>query len=319
MDYFIVAGSPQWIERNEPILIYCLKHKIPISFIGIGTNNLISKWHRKLLSLVAKSQLCEIVLTRDSIAKQIMIDIGFKNVIQILDPAFFINYSDIIDFKDDKRHSENYNVLCWRNFQNESLLYPSGVPTIRNKPLLFLRIKINREFNKKKKIVLKRDKSRDYSLDKYLLKTFKRMDDPKRVIVHSNYEIKNAERLFGKEYVYYCTNYIDMLKIYAQTKNYIGTRIHGAISAIVNGASTLLIYHSTKVKAFSEGIDKLSEDYPEIKNFTKVLNVSKISNEIFDKQLYQIDIYKIENAIYKNLSEIQKILRNLEILGSYMI
>ncbi|MCA9399433.1 MAG: polysaccharide pyruvyl transferase family protein, partial [Candidatus Omnitrophica bacterium] len=88
-DYFIVAGTPKWVFKNEQIYRYCLEKKIPMSLIGVGTRDLIAKSQYDLMKKVAASGLCEVCLTRDRLAHEALKELGFSNGEMILCPCFF--------------------------------------------------------------------------------------------------------------------------------------------------------------------------------------------------------------------------------------
>lgn len=108
MDYFIIAGTPKWIGKNEKIYRYCLKKRVPLSIIGVGTagglKNIIQK---RLMEKVAASNLCEVALARDYLAKETLEKSGFQNVKLMLDTAFFNFNPQKNDSKYNKIKNEN--------------------------------------------------------------------------------------------------------------------------------------------------------------------------------------------------------------------
>ena len=254
IDYFIVAGTPQWIYKNIDIYKYCLKKDIPFSLIGVGTRNLYN-YHKNLFNKIKESDLCEIALARDNHAYTIFNNIGFKNLDKIPDPAFFMN--PISDNNETK-----YNIVGWRKqFWPEAADYGSKF-YLRYYKTLPNRIKYL--LYKKKDFRRKRKKYNDLFLDIY-----QNLFSPKLVMVHDNREIKDAEDIFGKNNVYYSTDYKEIFKKYANANYYIGSRIHGLIPSIIHGASGDLVYTSNKADAINTSISILN-NYTNLKNMVNI-------------------------------------------------
>jgi hypothetical protein len=99
---------------------------------------------------------------------------------------------------------------------------------------------------------------------------FSAMPHPKLVMVHDNREIDRAEALFGPAFVFYSTDYMNMLKVYATAIRYVGSRIHGAIPALVHGAPAHLIYPTGKAVTMENSVELLRRYVPDIAQIIKV-------------------------------------------------
>jgi hypothetical protein len=254
MDYFIVAGTPEWMYRNEDIYKYCLKHDIPISLIGVGTKNIFTSSHRKLMTKLSRSNLCEIALCRDKPAYDIFSEYKFANIEIILDPAFFM--PPVV-----RQTADLVNIVNWQKIyfgkKHPNLMY--------DYPLIYLK---NRLMFTASESSLKRIKN---NYDKYMQKIFAALPGPKLVVVHENHEVEEANRLFGKEHVFFSTDYNLILDKYACANFVYSSRIHGAIPALVHGAPIHLIYPSPKAKVL-ESTKKIFENY----NFDQIAGLLKI-------------------------------------------
>jgi len=298
-DYFIVAGTPQWIFRNEIIYKYCLKKGIPISIIGVGTRGLVSSSHYRLMKRVAKSSLCEIALARDETALNTLKEIGFSNAELILDPAFFMKPLKTI---------KKINILGWR--------YQFGCdydPTLPyNHPLKYLRMRQIRWIKRKKRNVLRDE------YNKYMLHYFASITEPKLVIVHDNREIKEAESIFGKDYVFYSSDYREIFRRYASAKNYIGSRLHGAIPAMIHGSSVHLVYSDSRWKALKSALLILSKY---IKNIDKKINITICGENGFNyehKTLEPFDKEELQKAIEKEKIKIISLFKSQKVLSDFI-
>ena len=307
-DYFIVAGTPQWIYKNIYIYKYCLKHDIPFSLIGVGTSNLY-KYHIKLLKHLAKSNLCEIALARDIDAYNVFKEVGFKNIGLMIDPAFFM---EPLKYRERK-----INVLGWRQqFWTGSADYPLTFYFRYYKTMIS---KLKNYFRNKKKQNLENRNIYDI----YFQKIFERMETPKLVIVHDNREVKKAKKLFGENNIFYSSNYKEMFKFLSKTKYYYGSRIHGAIPALIHGASINLIYTSRKANVLETSMGIL-ENYNN--NLKSLVNVKYWGKDIFEnidlnKNISNINNQEtnLTNAINAENIRINNILKKQKVLSQYML
>ncbi len=244
-DYVCIAGTPEWIAKTEKIYRYCLKYRIPLSIIGVGTRGgLHTLAQRKLMEKVAKSGLVEVCTARDKKALNLMKEFGFENPEPMLDPAFFM---------DAIPGEKVNNILCWRDLSIAySTLWKKKTPR-----------RIAEAFYSNWKIKPKR-------YNQFMKDVFSLMPEPKLVTVHDNREIKKAEQLFGSDRVFYSVDYMDMLKKYSTAKSYIGSRIHGAIAAAINGASIHLIYANKKAAVIENSLELLRQYIPNINRKIKI-------------------------------------------------
>lgn len=298
-DYFIMAGTPQWIFRNEIIYEYCLKKSMPISIIGVGTRGLVNIRHHRLMKNVANSGLCELALARDETALNTLRELGFKNAELMLDPAFFMKPLE---------KTEKINIFNWR-YQYGSDYDPN---LLYNHPIKFLRMQQILLVKKRE-----RKKMRD-EYNQYMINLFASMPEPKKVIVHDNREIKEAENIFGKKYIFYSSDYRDIFKFYSSAKNYVGSRLHGAIPALIHGASVRLVYSDTRWKALKAAMSILS---PYIEGIDKKIKITICGrNEMLDsyKSLQPVGKKEIQVAIDKERERIRSLLKNQRILSEFI-
>jgi hypothetical protein len=75
---------------------------------------------------------------------------------------------------------------------------------------------------------------------------FENLPEPRRVVVHDNREIIPAEKIFGRENVFYATDPAVMFEVFARTRLYVGSRIHGAIPVVIHGGCARLLYATSK-------------------------------------------------------------------------
>lgn len=241
MDYFIVAGTPQWVVNTEPVYKYCLKKGIHLSFIGIGMDDTLGRIdYEILMRKVASSGLCELALVRDDIAYERLKELGFKNVQKILDPAFFVK---------TLQNENKINILGWRNPNGYVAMYYFCKQPYKINKLV-------KGIYHQYKIFRNREKYKNYN--ESMCNIFRDMPEPKMVIIHDNREIEMAEKLFSSEYVFYSTDYKRMFEMYSRANSYIGSRIHGAIPCIIHNAPVNLIYSNKKANVLESSRDIIS-------------------------------------------------------------
>jgi polysaccharide pyruvyl transferase WcaK-like protein len=299
-DYFIMAGTPQWIFRNEIIYEFCLKKSIPMSIIGIGTRGLVNSRHHRLMKHVANSGLCELALARDETALNTLKELGFKNAELMLDPAFFMKPLTVTERK--------VNILGWRyQFGGDyDPTFPYG------HPLKFLRMQQIAWVKRRE-----RNKTRA-EYNKYMINLFASMPESKKVIVHDNREIKEAENIFGKEHIFYSSDYRDIFKHYVSAKNYVGSRLHGAIPAMIHGASVHLVYSDTRWKALKAAMSILS---PYIEGIEKKIKITLCTENRFYRQykpLESLDTIEIQTALRQEKKKIRSLFQSQKILSEFI-
>jgi hypothetical protein len=300
IDYFIAAGSPEWMYKNENIYKYCLEHKIPFSIIGVGTRNVFGRLHFSLIRKIAQSELCEVAFARDESALKVFREFGFQNIDLIPDPAFF---AMPIDFE------EKINFLGWRdNF-------------IDYEPSFLFRYPHRWLYKQVSNRILRRklwgSSKRKY--DKLMQEIFCSMPEPKMVIVHDNREVQKAERLFGAEYVFYSSDYRRIFEKYSQARIYIGSRIHGAIPSLIHGASAYLIYSNPKAKVLETSIDILSRYSLDISQKAKVYYLEDGQIDLKKYEENSLDRKIIAEAISREGQRIREILKKQSILRDFIL
>jgi len=300
IDYFIAAGTPEWMYKNERIYRYCLKHRIPFSIIGVGTRNIFGWSHRNLVRKLAKSGLCEAAFARDKSAFRVLEEFGFRNKSLILDPAFFMRPLET---------KKTTNIFGWRDYYVES---EPSFPFRYPHKWLFKQLK-----NKLLRGDLWGKSKEDYT--KLLLELFSAMPEPKMVIVHDNREVKKAEKLFGAENVFYSSNYRDIFRKYSHAISYIGTRIHGAIPSMIHGAQTHLIYGNLKADVLKTSIEILSNYLPNISKNVKLKYLKDKQLKFEESQKDSSDQKTIGEAISKEKQRIREILRKQPVLGEFIL
>ncbi|MFX0137373.1 MAG: polysaccharide pyruvyl transferase family protein [Candidatus Hodarchaeota archaeon] len=300
IDYFIMAGTPQWIFRNEVIYDYCLKMGIPISIIGVGTRGIANNAHYKLMKRVANSGLCEISTARDEAALESLKELGFKNTELMLDPAFFMQSLDM---------KEKINILGWRY----QFGYDHDPYLLRMEPLKFFRMQQIRWSKRKERKLLREE------YNKYMLRIFDSMAEPKLIVIHDNREIEKAESIFGKQYVFYSSDYREIFRIYSTTKIYFGSRLHGSIPAIIHGGSVHLIYADPRWNCMKTAISILSKHIEDINKKIKVTLIGKDILDDFTNGLEPLNKDKIQKAIKKEKDKIRSLLKNQKLLSSLIV
>jgi len=303
IDYFIVAGTPEWLYKNEHIYKYCLKKGIPFSIIGVGTRNVFGRMHRNLMKQIAKSGLCEVVLCRDKKAAQVFNEFKFQNVDIMLDPAFFMKPL-ISDKKTYILNWRSYFVECEPSFPFK---YPHR--------WLYGQFKTN---------ILKRNfwlQARE-NYNKVMEEIFTAMPEPKEITVHDNCEVQKAKDLFQTEKVFYSTDYREIFKRYASARVYIGSRIHGVIPSIIHGASGYVLYATPKAEALEISLEILSRYIPDLSRTTKLKYLNDKDLQINYWELLKenpLDQDIIAEAINKEKQKNRTILKSLPILSDFIL
>jgi len=294
IDYFIVAGTPEWLYKNERIYKHCLKKGIPFSMIGVGTQNVFGRLHRNLMKQMADSGLCEIVLCRDRQATRVFNEFGLQNINIMLDPAFF-NRPIGVDRK--------INILNWRGYFIE--LSPDF---IFKYPHRWLYRNLRDRVLKKRFLRKLKEK-----YDEIMKNIFTVMPEPKEIVVHDNCEVQEAQNLFQTENVFYSSDHREIFKRYASAKVYIGSRIHGAIPSIVHGNSAYVLYPTSKAEALEVSLEILSKYIPEITQWMKLEYLRMEDLQIDYKGLFKenlIDQGIIAEAINKEKLKVRAILKS---------
>lgn len=303
MNYFIVAGTPKWIFNSEPIYRYCLKKGTPLSIIGVGTRDIYGKSQYNLLKKVAKSGLCEAALARDKSAAETLQELGFKDVELILDPCFFKKpiHQDIREL----------NILGWR----EQYSLDADPKLLIRFPGYALRALLEKKIFKRENLVKKRK-----LYNEFMLNVFNKLPNPKLVTVHDNREIKKAEELFGKEYVFYSTDPNKLFAKYSKAKFYIGSRIHGALPALLHGASIHLIYTTKKSQVLSDAIRILSPNVKDIQTRIKIdiFNTNQ-RPETIEPPEQPSNNTLLNSALTKERERVHNILKSKPILKKYIL
>jgi len=303
IDYFIVAGTPEWLYKNEHIYRYCINKRIPISIIGVGTRNVFGRMHRNLLKEIAKSGLCEVAMSRDKDAAHVFKELKFQNTGIILDPAFFMK--PLIANK-------TINILTWRGY------FIEDEPFFRFRyPHKWIYRQLNIKIRSRKMgAVLKEN------YNNLMKKIFRAMPEPKEVLVHDNYEIQKAEELFETKNVFYSTDYREMFKRYSSSRIYVGSRIHGAIPSIIHGAAASLLYTNVKAEVLESSLEILSRY---ISDFSRVLKVKYLNDKNMQFNFRElVDVNPlgqkiIVDAINKEKQRVREILKSQPILSSIMM
>jgi polysaccharide pyruvyl transferase WcaK-like protein len=259
-DYVIIAGTPQWMMLNEPLYKHCLQQGKPLAIIGVGTNPLMNQHHRKLLTAVAKSGLCELALARDSAACNTLQACGMRDADIMMDPAFFMPLADPIS-------EQTFNILGWRDYSisthDPRMWHAHPIRCLRQAQQACLAG------------VSRRAETDAYNA--WALRTYRSMGGPKYVVVHDNREVASARKIFGRESVLYNTDYKRIRNLYGNCGSYVGSRLHGAIPALVHGASVHLVYKDSRIAAFTAGLDMLAKHAPMLQKRVRVTDISNFT------------------------------------------
>ena len=144
----------------------------------------------------------------------------------------------------------------------------------------------------------------------------RKMGKPRIVTVHDNAELDEAKALFPGEKVYYSAEYLDMHKFYSRCKYFAGTRIHGAVMALLAGAGVHLMYENDKANAFHCSVEILGLYYRDLERRVQLGGINQFPRKI-PPRMNTIELsYAIEaeRLRYKNrlraAPELGKILKN---------
>ncbi len=243
-DYILLAGTPEWVLKNERIYEHCLAQGKPLSIIGVGLEGCVQNAsQRRLLEKVAESGLAEVGLGRDSFAVHFLKDVGFQDVGLMPDPAFFM----------EPLPARNVNnILCWRNLDLRPYSLAGRVKRLARS--MTQPIPPGYQYA---------PAANTAAYNEAMVAIFEQLPEPKFVTVHDNREIEPAEHLFDAD-VFYATDHDEMLRVYATCANYVGARIHGAIGALVHGASVNLFYANRKARVIEDSVDILAGHDPKV-------------------------------------------------------
>jgi len=298
-DYILIAGTPEWLDRNEELYRYALRHGLPISLVGVGLRGCMkSASQRKLLQDVAQSGLVEVCLVRDRVALNFLRECGFKNADLMLDPAFFMK---------PLSNTKTHHALCWRNIAQPR-------PALFRRPLPFAYWMWRGRG---------RSERRSSMYNRFMQAVFAAMAEPKIVIVHDNREIRPAERLFGTDRVFYSTDCQELLKVYSSAMSYVGSRIHGAVAAAIHGSCCHLIYANIKACVLQDSVSLLSRYMDGVDEGIKVsfledegLDISDVGGVPFDRVAFSMALRKEETRIRKRLLDAPELREYIEQHGA---
>lgn len=107
------------------------------------------------------------------------------------------------------------------------------------------------------------------------------------VTVHEQGEYAKAKSIF-KAPVFYSSDYLDYKRIYANTRVYLGGRIHGATPVLACGGTAYVLYNSSKIQALSKVaefmdtlyISKYSDTIPSLEYKDSTNSLAKLKNRI---------------------------------------
>jgi hypothetical protein len=204
---------------------------------------------------VAKSGLCEVALARDHAAYETLCELGFSGVEKILDPCFYVPHLNA--------PPGQMNILSWR-----AQFSLDGDPRLPFRHPLYVAKKVLAK--ERSGGVSRQQRRRNY--DKLTRRIFESLPDPKRVLVHDNREIAEAEKLFGADKVFYSTDYREIFKQYSNARYVIGSRIHGAIPGLLHGAALDLIYTTTKASVVADAVELIGARCPGLREAVRVWN-----------------------------------------------
>ena len=256
VDYVIMAGTPEWIDKNEDIIVWCMRKRVPMAFLGIGrTGGYIPERHEKLVQDLVASGLVEITIPRDKIAQELLEQMGFTPTLPLSDPALFLPPLPNSGPRD-------LSAVCWRGIGDPSPTESYDIPTYGNQQRMSLG----------------------------LVEAYKELPAPKMVVVHENREVAPAEELFGEK-VFFSSDPAELYRFYSRARYFIGTRIHGWVASVIHGAPGYLLYPSPKAAVVETMIDRLGwqksgvVEYLASRKFSPVLDlkppdVSRIAKEL---------------------------------------
>jgi len=256
VDYVIMAGTPEWIDKNEVVLRWCIDKKIRLAFLGVGkTGGFIPERHGQLVRDLAASGLVEIAIPRDRIAHDLLTRWGFYPRPPLSDPALFL-------LPLSHGLERDLSIVCWRGIGDPSAVESYGLPDTGNKA----------------------------RMDEALVKAYEELPSPKMVVVHENREVRPAEELFGEK-VFFSSDPAELYRFYSRCRYFVGTRIHGWVAAAIHGAPGYLLYPSPKAVVVETIIKRLGwqksgvVEYLATGEFTPVLDLEPPDTSIIGAEL----------------------------------
>lgn len=230
VDYVIMAGTPEWIDKNEDVIRWCIRKKIRMAFLGIGrTGGYIPKRHRKLVRKLVGSGLVEIAIPRDKIAYELLKQMGFHPRQPLADPGLFNPPLQVLPRGEIAQQDlRDLSIVCWRGIGS-----PSAVESYE----------LTDTGNRRR-------------MNSALLEAYQELPEPKIVVVHENREVAPAEELFGEK-VFFSSDPQELFRVYSRCRYFVGTRIHGWVAAAIHGAPGYLLYPSPKAAAVETIMERM--------------------------------------------------------------
>jgi hypothetical protein len=298
-DYVIIAGTPRWIFNNEAVYRHCLRHDIPVALIGVGTGEFVGRAGYELMRRVADAGLCEIALARDHDALTKLRELGFGHAELTLDPCFFkrpVNSPE-----------RTLSIVGWR--QQFTLDGDPRLP-IRYPVLVGMEV-LKRTFRGAA------SRNRDI-YDQLMLDTFNQVPAPRLVTVHDNREISRAEDLFGRENVFYSTDPSLMFDVYSRCRLYVGSRIHGAIPALIHGARVSVVYATNKASVLTSARQILANGVDGLQDSISVYRIGKDEVAVRYGQDGGFSVAQLGQAIERERLRIRSLLKTRASLGGLL-
>jgi len=228
-DYILFAGTPQWLLRNEKIYEYAIEHKIRMSLVGVGSSNKHPDWNHleTLLPKIAKSNLLDVVTTRDSDAQDRLAEVKIPSI-KLPCPAGLVSnkfypreeiktvYIGITDLQLYLYRNDHWYIWLFYNFYRK--LYEELI-----------------------KIV------------------------PKvKIMAHCTVDLRTAKHLFPEVEVVYSHNYKDYYKWYEESDLYVGNRVHGSILSLAYSTPAVFLGTDERRGTLNEYLNLLDKDVVQV-------------------------------------------------------
>jgi len=276
MDYFLVAGSPEWLNNNELVYNYCVKNNIKMTLIGIG----LAQSDRLRSIILQSKKLIDTVICRDQ-----------------------SSYNYLKSMNIDAKILPCPASLSGKNIKRNK---------IKNISIGFMSINTKNTWSQDKKIFSKEYNKNFLKIVDYL----KNKNYNINIICHYPADVVEAKTLFNNIDIYYSHNYRDYYKWYEESDIYIGSRVHGAILSLGYSSPAFLIGIDNRSEALKTYNDFFSDIeikhimgndttlFDKIKNWFEMTekNYIDINNKIINnmnrlRDIYELEVKKMNNYI----------------------
>jgi len=267
-DYFLFAGTPQWLSNNESIWHYFTEKGKRASLIGVGSYDPAEDLN-VYLKLAAEKNLVDIAVARDVNAKRKLENNGISCEVLPCPAGLWVN--KFIKRQEVKKIGINYLHLVD--------LYNVG-----------------HSYEWDKRYI---DLPKYYEFFKNLYNELEKKYEIK-IICHNNGDVWNAKKFFPNSEIFYSFHYPDYYEWYKDIDLMISGRVHGSIIPLNMGTPTLFFGVDYREATFDEFVKRIGIG-------AKKISLGNIeTGDNFDQ--YYHDVVNWINVVASNYKDINSTL-----------